>query len=396
MSKKPRETLNVVPEDFTAPDPWVLLEKIATELHRIMRRSLRDRWWFLKGKRLSLQERKSILGAWVLFTAECRQLSGTIWANHYEDDRPPEISVNFRSLGEPRTTLTIRVRLRAEGPLVGTLGLNAPRQMSRAQRLFWLTGMRRKRSRTPGSGSSIWWIDPGNTPEDVTLLALLIYLARADLLDSSGEGKLLTLLRKLFGKDRQGRPIDEATLYSAFHRVVRYFAVPQDWRQLRRYFVRARQTERYLAIPEKATQDRSNSDRRLQSQIRRSREDPAEYLKESQEPAEHLEENQVRTRAEYLANEVEIPVRTFYRWLKEEATIQRIPASLAMESEPILSKIRERVHRRNCRLLLRLMHVKEGKRIEAARKSIQRRLGEGQSLEEQLLAFAREGSDRDT
>ncbi len=237
------------PQLFTAPTRWDLVCKASEELHACMRRSRRNRWWFLP--RAGSQAEQTFQ-QWRLFQGEGGGLGCVIRADCYEPTGSPVISVEFwvvpqRQGDKPpqatrRKSLVVRVGLVGEGKQGSTMGKIADTYAAFGQgardyavfdpitkgrrvpssRAQALRHMRKARSqplaRILDQHPSLnkwadvinppeqqWWVHPQKTPLAYTRFVLLVCLAREDYIDENSPAIRSFLRSRVFGRWMMGR-----------------------------------------------------------------------------------------------------------------------------------------------------------------------------------------------
>ena len=333
---------------------WELVNVVTEELHKTM-------------KRYRAVVRPSRMWHRVLYEVKGRDLSATIRADSYESGLPPIVSVDFYQPLEPRRPrvtwsinfgppasatrprirkvthsweptdpgtrrLTVRVGPKGEGRSRTSLNLSALKALPLAYRQWWLKGMRRARAKKPLKGDALWWIDPDETPLDVTRFVFLLYLIQAEMIDLNQESeawKFVTVFARV--KDSH-----QYELLLGLKRMARSFALPQHWKQLRKYLKRVRRTG-------------------------------------AGEPSQKMEA---------IAAKGGIPVRTLYRWLNKIARKRGMPTAWLADDESAMATIQDRAEQRTRRRAANLALARTGKSKEAARKFLQRRIAAGETLEQ--------------
>lgn len=277
------------PQLFTASFKWELLSKAATELHAIMRRSRRNRWWFRQGtgsqsidQGTQGDHEELVFRQWKLFRGKGGGLYCEIRGDCYEPTRPPQISIEFRMApqnvgvqppSEMRDKrLVVRIGLTEEGKQGATLsnvaesyaafgevakeypvydvitkGRTVPSSPEQARR-----HIRKAKSRTlpkkledhprlkqyeSAINPSVqqWWVDPKCTPVYLTKFVLLVYLVREDYLDPNTPQIKSFLRCRVFSrwmKDPNIRQLDELDILSE---ISMRFAMPQRWNDVVTY-----------------------------------------------------------------------------------------------------------------------------------------------------------------
>ncbi|MCH8039054.1 MAG: hypothetical protein IH977_01755 [Nitrospinae bacterium] len=365
MANRKTRTPKQVSSTAICPTASELIAAVADELHQTMRAYAADPWWFFgqdKQARAKGQEE-----GWHqdLFLGQAPTLAATIRVDTYEFGEPPTVSLDLLEPHDPKhawvTTcidfgngpaarhpkitqtsrpwqptdkanrqITVRIGLEGEGEPYGTLGLPPLKAMPEGERLFWLRGARKVLAKEPTRGDKLWWIDPTRTPVEVTRFTLIFYLFQAEMIDLEQHPEIREwLMTFLYRRTEPG------TMFLALRQMKESFALPGDWRQVRKYFAKAIQTV----------------------------------------------EGESRTITKAFADEAGLPLATANRWRKTAGREQGYTKSRVPLNEPIRARVqelaRQRVHRRAAMVVL----TKAGKSKEAARKYIQRHLAKGETFE---------------
>ena len=355
----------------TTATAWDLVTRLTTELHRTMKTYDRSRWSWVGGKKP-----KSINGELALTHRIIKQyrspdLAATMRADCYEPDGPPTISVDFYQPMEPYKPrhvlsidfdpqghsvtprvctsqrqweptdsgtrgLTVRVGLRGEGKPVAWLKIPALRSASVGERQHWLKGARRVRIKKTLNGTErpseeLWWIDPQKTPETVSRFVILLYLLRTRMLDFDRFPNAWTFVTN-FAHVKQEK---QAEFHHGLSRMIKYFAMPQDWRQVRKYLKMALRTGTGAQNPQ----------------------------------------------VELKAEELSVSSRTVYRWLKQLAKRDGKPLRILLQDDSIQPQLERVAEQKRLRQIAVKQMMKKGCGYEAARKQVQRRFGRKESLE---------------
>jgi hypothetical protein len=237
----------------------ITLSALVTELHQVVRRYERDRWFFLRSWSVPPAARRKTLWHVPLMNAVADGLACTIRADYIPSDHTrsvPVISVDFGRLEEGRQLtirvdddgeveahvrpvegaqrqLTIRVGLDAQGRHRWPLGVKSLAPLSPEWRRFWLKGARAWRAKKPASGSQVWRISPRETPEKVTLAVFLLYLWRAGLINLEPVGESWAAVRAV-----TSRRVDDTELWMGLDKMRSAYALPQHWQEFRKYLGR--------------------------------------------------------------------------------------------------------------------------------------------------------------
>ena len=199
--------------------------------------------------------------------------------------------------------------------------------------------MRRARAKKPLKGDALWWIDPDETPLDVTRFVFLLYLIQAEMIDFDRESEAWTFVTA-FARVKDSHQYE---LLLGLKRMARSFALPQHWKQLRKYLKQVRRTG-------------------------------------AGEPSQKMEA---------IAAKGGIPVRTLYRWLNKIARKRGMPTAWLADDESAMATIQDRAEQRTRRRAANLALARTGKSKEAARKFLQRRIAAGETLEGVLKGLAK-------
>jgi hypothetical protein len=267
-------------EPVTTVSAWDLVCRAVVEVHAISRRYARDRWFFLSGRRYAsdapsgfrssnprtrIDLRRQVFSH-TLFNGVARPeprkstdgLYCTIDARKYRPGHPATVSVRFfRRVGHEIRTLTIRLGVVARGSRSWPAGWNdsavlqGKRTLERRsfQDLWWEAARRSaKRSVT----TQLWWVDPGATPQDVTLFAFVIFLWRAEIIDLGSEAvgadSPWTFVKR-FIKGQRCRGPSDSVVGEVLRRMGGAYAFPKDWRELRKYLGKTIRSVRGLTPP---------------------------------------------------------------------------------------------------------------------------------------------------
>ena len=277
------------PQLFTVESRWELVSKAATELHAVMRKSRRYRWWFLRGTGSQSNDQGTegdheelVFKQWKFFRGEGGGLYCEIRADCYEPTGSPQISIEFRNV--PRRVgvrppdemrdkrVVVRIGLTEEGRQGATIGKvsedyaafgavakeypvydgitkgrTVPSSPEQAR-----SHIRQAKSRTlskklaahpglkqyePAINPSVqqWWIDPKRTPVHLTKFVLLAYLVREDYIDPNTpeiKSFLRCLVFSRWMKDPNIQQLDELNI---LYEISMRFAIPQRWNDVVTY-----------------------------------------------------------------------------------------------------------------------------------------------------------------
>jgi len=187
----------------------------------------------------------------VLWRGESKGLQVLIIASNYDAGKPPTISVEFREccmdqsdtppLPQSPKPLRIRIGLTEEprqGPTISRVASDLAKLCDTtedsARRV--IQGVR---ARNPERGSQEWWIDPQKTPVHYTQFVFLVYLKRANLLqsDEDEQEKIVTFLQEQIFRRRipQWCESPGSVVIEAFDVIVKKYSLPKRWNSLTSY-----------------------------------------------------------------------------------------------------------------------------------------------------------------
>jgi len=317
---------------------WEAVQAVGRELHAVMKRYQRDRWWFLGKNKPPRANRAEVMWHRDLASVRGPTISATIRADCYDSGKLPLISVDFVH-ARPAPKLTLRIRLKGEGTPYGWLKLPSLKNAHDTTRRLFLKGLRTSRVNNPSKGERLWWVEPGKTPAEITIFVFLLYLKQVGMRDLYLDSQqfLERFIRRYGGKDIPRG--DKEKVFSIFGQMTTRFTVPQDWRSLTAYLKRVIRTE--------LTGEKS------------------QWLKE-------------------LAEEWEVSERTVIRWLKNQGGKGQMSFS---PPSAVLDKLKVKAERKTVRRLALKALCWSGKRKEAARKYLQRHLAEGETCESIIRKF---------
>jgi len=332
---------------LTAQTDWEAVQTVGRELHAVMKRYQRDRWWFLGENNPPRANRADVMWHRDLASVRGPTISATIRADCYDSGKPPRISVDFVrpriavDLVLPRPApkkLTLRIGLKGEGKPYGWLKLPSLKNTHDTTRKRFLKGLRQSRVHNPSKGERLerlWWVEPGKTPDETTIFVFLLYLKQVKMRDLQFDSQqfLERFMRRYGGNDIPSG--DSGMVFSIFGQMTTHFTVPQDWRSLTAYLKRVIRTE--LAG------------------------------ERSQWLQEWLQER---------AGALDVSERTVIRWLKNQDGNGQMSFSL---QSAVLDKLTEKAETRTLRRLAFKALCQSGKKKEAARKYLQRHLAAGET-----------------
>ncbi len=420
-------------QNLTAGSTGKLITEVSAYLHRIARRRRRDRWWFLGGKAPSEDEglpagwqwtyppkagdpKTDVVGSRILFQGSAPGLSCVIRARwNIRPDRRPHLFVDFLSPSKDKKRVTIEVAIGEEHRPAGIFTKRKVRGLSRAERQKLWRIFRRPYRRgtseewresprvtieagwgepTPGGGivqpratpyqrsRERLWVDPrSRISEEVAQFLVLFYLWRHELValsppQTSAERPsdewsfILTFI------GRWWRLNEEAEAQEVMNRLRDKYGFPDRWRGVLAYIsrvirdVRPKKLRREVQIGHEVAEA-------LSYQRRHGK--PSRSDNRSAQP-----DGPELVSVDEIAEALDVKRRTVYRWAAKRKLRVTCSAKGRLRFErPVVEEARrDLVGPRKVRLYLMEKLKEAGKKPEAAKKFIQRRLQSGKTLME--------------